>query len=515
MTQFNKSGHDKALHRLFLWMPHVASIIDSVVIGFFCALLMSMLLAFFSINLALSPLCLWIVLLAYRIEWQLVDRLVLPPLSLIVLPPAVGLGIGVPLYLWGLNITYSYGLLVMQVTFLVSMPLLFIGYRVARGKVELDWSPQNTAYIFDAHASSLLTFAWFLFAFDLTRIAIGWRTGNLDRGFAGDEALDNGLSMWTLISIFARWGNLWFFLLPLMWRYTAHIGRLIIICGLCFYSLIAFASGSRGLLIYPAIFFISGSFFFIDRPRIRVERWIPFAIALCMVYIYIMDVYRNTAGFQNTRLTDISARLSATYAISHGLEEREDFSLTTGRALIGVADEIVYEMTPSTIPFAGASDILPAVLWTWVPQRLAPSKPMLWDSNEVVVYYTGSRSDRSYSAISLTADLYRRFGWAGIPIGWFLMGCVFGLAVRGVLYVYKYISIIAGVGLIVFMTGGVSSGNYTSTVLQTWWIWAYDLPKHLVPLGVIIFLIGRGFGCGLNFYIHGKQPTGTLMKSAG
>ena len=277
------------------------------------------------------------------------------------------------------------------------------------------------------------------------------------------------------------------------------LGRAALVGALVFYGLVAYASGSRGLMLYPIIFLFFGTYFFIDRPRLKPERWLLLLIPLFVFYIYAVDVFRNTQQFQNSRLTDLTSRLYASRAIGVEASEREDFALTTGRALIGVADNVIYESTPKEVPYAGGSDILPALLWTWVPQKLAPNKPLLFDANEIVVSYTNIRNERTASAISLGADCYRRFGWVGIPVGILLFGFVFGLFVRFVLYIVRRVSVVGGVALIVFLIGDIQN-PFAVTLLQTWWIWAYDLPKHIVIMALVVFVVTFGENHGLDYY---------------
>ncbi len=67
------------------------------------------------------------------------------------------------------------------------------------------------------------------------------------------------------------------------------------------------------------------------------------------------------------------------------------------------------------------------------------------------------------------------------------------------LHIYRRVSVVAGLMFVVILSGGLQPG-FTSTVLQTWWIWVYDLPKHLIPLAIIVLFLGGGLGRGLDFY---------------
>lgn len=442
------------------------------------------------------PFCLWMCVVGIKVEWALFDRLLVPPIVILILLPSVGLGIGIPMYVDSLEVNVSIPHLTMQLVFLLGTPFLLIGYRIGRGYIKGNWSPKSTENIFERERRPLIAVSWFFALFDILRITVGWVTGNLDRGYAGEISQVQGIGAWTIFSIFGRWNSLWFFFLPFLWRKGSLVVRLILVSALVYYCLISFASGSRGLILYPFIFLIVGVYFFVDKPKFRPERWIIALVLIFVSYIYAADVFRNTSTFQNSRLTNLSERLSASKEIVDGAIERKDFASTTGRALIGVSDELVYGFTPDPVPFAGGSDIIPAVVWTWVPQILAPNKPYLFDGDEIVISYTNNRQARSFSTISFSADLYRRFGWGFIPLGLLILGVVYGYFIRFVVFVYLNISVIAGVTLFAVIVGGLQTG-VLSTVLTTWWIWAYDLPKHLVPLTLLVVFLGGGLGRGL------------------
>ncbi len=498
-------------HRILQWAPHVGRLVQNSWATLFSAFVISPALLQLSVHWAMLPFCLWILLVALKIDWALLDRLATPPLTILVLAPAIGMGVGVPMYVASLDEEFIPACLIMQLVFVFGTPFLFMGYRLGRGQILAHWCPARTEGIFDSVAKPVMALAVFFLLFDLARITIGWRTGGLDRGYAGEAVIGRDIGIWTFTAIFSRWNNLWFFFLPILWRKGGLALRSFLVFSLCFYSLIAFASGSRGLLLYPVIFLACGLYFFIDKPHFRLEPWAPVLLLCFVAYIYAVDVFRNTTQFQESRLSDLSTRLAATKGIAARASERQDFSFTTGRALVGVADAIIYDMTPNPIPYAGARDILPAILWTWVPQTLVPSKPLLFDGDEIVISYTNNRQERSFSTISFSADLYRRFGWSGIPFGLFLLGAVYGYLIRGIFYIFRSVSVVAGVTLVAFLVGGLQTG-FLSTVLTTWWIWAYDLPKHLIPLAVIVFIVGGRLDRGLDSYSGVFGPRRAIMS---
>ena len=486
-------------HRFVQSAPHLARMIQIPAYTFVLACLAAIGLSFLSIHWALTPLCLWLLLLALKIEWDLLSRMLLPPLILVVLVPALGVGLGVPMYISGMELVWSLPCLIMQIVFLLGVPIMYLGYWIARGRVCAYHELARCEWVFDLESKRILLMGGFFFSYDIVRITLGWLSGGLDRGYAGDVVLQQDLGLWTLASLFSRWNTIGFFFLPFLWRRGGAVLRLLLVAGCSYYSVIAFASGSRGLLVYPALFAACGLYFFVDSLRFRPERWAPVVCVVAIGFIYVMDVYRNTSQFRDTKLLDVKDRLAAVRGVAHAVGERQDFASTAGRALIGVSDDIIYELTPDPMPHVGGGDILPSLIWTWVPQILAPDKPYLFDGNEIVVSYTGLRQDRSFATISLGADLYRRFGWGAVPVGFFVAGVVYGVFVRLVMMIFYRISVVAGIMLIVIVLGGLQMGFF-STVLTTWWIWAYDIPKNLIPIGILLFLVSGEWRRGFSHY---------------
>jgi len=509
---FPQQLRGRRVHRLVQWLPYIGRVLQSPLQALLIMIVPALLLMPLSLHWSLLPFFSCAVAVSFHVDRALSSRFLLPPLALLTIPAFLGLGVGVPMVAGDLGFSISPVHLTMQLVGLLGLPFGMIGYVWARGRVATDWCPPRADSIYREVSKPLLKLAMFFAIFDLIRIVIGWRSGSLDRGYAGEALVGQSIGIWTFTGIFNRWGNLWFFFLPILWRFNGALGRAILAGVLFFYALVAYASGSRGLVLFPIIFIFFGYYFFVDRPHIKVERWAFVLIPLFALYIYTVDVFRNTDQFRNSRLADLPARLAASKAISSGADDRHDFVFTTGRALIGVADEIVYSSTPDEVPYAGGGDILPAMLWTWMPQKLKPNKPLLVDANEVVASYTGVRNERSGTAISLAADCYRRFGWGGIPAGLFAFGVLFGLAVRAVLYVFRRKSVIAGIGLSALLLGGFQAG-FSVTVLQTWWVWAYDIPKHVAGILLVAFVAAGSSNRGLDHYARRAQFDNSLSSS--
>ncbi len=469
------------------WFPITAGFIRRPWQTFAVAVLLAAPLSFLSIHWALAPLCFWIFLWAMRIDGPLINRLLLPPLATLVVMTAIAVGLGVPIFADSIEGNFSRPHLITQVVYILGYPLLFLGYRLGRGKIRPDWWPAYPRALIASLRQPLHGIALFLCIFDVARLALCWQTGRLDRGYAGDVILSQGMGGWTFFEMFSRWHTIWFFFLPYLWRERSSAIRVFVVGAAFFCLLIALASGSRGLVIRPLIYVLCGAYFFSDIRTVRVERWVPLLVLPILGLIWGMHLVRSSGEFQNSRMTDLSARLSAVSAIGEEIAAGPGFAEVTGRALLGVSDASVYDATPNQIPFAGVADIPPALIWTWVPQLLAPNKPNLSDGNDIVVSYTGIRYERSYDSISLSADLYRRIGWPGLMVGLPILGVCYGLFVRLVLGLLRNHYPVQGLALLVLLVSGLQM-PFTGTVLGTWWIFAYDLPKHVLPLAALIWL---------------------------
>jgi hypothetical protein len=474
-------------HRFELWLPRLSVLVKNPVATGVCSLILGFCLSVWSLHWALAPACLYVVLIALRLEWEILRRVSLPPLLVLFFFPAIGAGVGIPVVVSDSGDELDLGFLTCQLTFIAGAVLVMAGYRLVLPRFRADWFPEVSEYVFRQSRTQVLFVGYLLMIYDLTRLMLGLVTGGLDRGYAGEALIGaQNVGTWNLIGIFARWSNVWFFFLPAMWKWSGLWSRILLGLVLIGYFGIAIASGSRGLLFYPVVIYLGGIFFFVDLPRFRPERWLFPSFLVGVALIYFLDVYRNSEGFRESKLTDLPTRLVAAREVRAEALGRADFASTVGMALVANSDQIVYSLTPSSVPFCGGEDILPAMLWTWVPHIVSADRPVLWDSNEIVVSYTGVRHERSWASVTLAADLYRRFGWLGVAVGLFIFGMIYGAFVRGVFWILLKKSVIVGVVLVGFLIAGVQA-RFSSSVLQTWWIWAYDLPKHLVP--VLVFVI--------------------------
>lgn len=88
---------------------------------------------------------------------------------------------------------------------------------------------------------------------------------------------------------------------------------------------------------------------------------------------------------------------------------------------------VVVRDTPEVHPMLYGRDLLisPAVIL--VPRAVWPEKPVIASGFDFAQEYLGQRSNvTSSTGVTQIGDLFRNFGWAGVALGMFLLGLVFG-----------------------------------------------------------------------------------------
>ncbi|MEI6377245.1 MAG: hypothetical protein WCO97_08625, partial [bacterium] len=130
-----------------------------------------------------------------------------------------------------------------------------------------------------------------------------------------------------------------------------------------------------------------------------------------------------------------------------------------------------------------------AIPVTWIPTTIVKKKPRLLDSDFVVGSYNNPPNQVIGTTISLTADTYRRFGWAGIPVIVLIAFGLYGALVRWMLTWWRH-GTLWGWALLFFTMTFFWSRPF-GTVLGTWWAFFYDTPKQLLATAVVCLLISK------------------------
>jgi len=154
-----------------------------------------------------------------------------------------------------------------------------------------------------------------------------------------------------------------------------------------------------------------------------------------------------------------------------------------GTTVFGV-DQVILQ-TPRSIPYAGFEDLERAAL-IWTPMMLNPDKEGVQDANEVAGRYgLGTPGARSFVYMPTVGEGYRRFGWIGVPVVYFLAAVLYG----GVAAVaWKRRGRPAWAAVLMFVVIG-AGGAWSSTILSLLYQAGWVIPKFIVFFLVVGVLV--------------------------
>jgi hypothetical protein len=465
---------------------HPGSVLVATVIA-------AMLMAPVSIHYAMSIVLLGLTCISVGWERRFLDALLFTPNLVAARFALMGGVIGCSYMASGMSEKYSPSLLAVQAAMMYWLVVSSLMNKMCLGNVpgiRMPWTNPR----FNAEClRPLSVVAFAILSLELARQLIGVVTGGLDRGMYGDEAARQAFGIWTYFSIFPRLTGTSLFLAPVIWR----VGRaplkavLVIMVGLLL--IIGFSTGSRGLFLAPILYLFVGTYFFVPIRRFPLEAAVATVILFIFVpLVLVMATYRSSQEFRQTAGWQVGERVrgftrTATEAKSELDEQataRQD-RYQFGVQMIGTSDTIVYEKTPSEIPFVGFENF-DRIMYVWIPKFFMRDKPYLQDGNDIVVGYTGVFFKRSASTISLLADLYRRFGIPGFLFGVPVAALITALFTRWVYRVMLFRDAVLGIVMLQLILSPFQSGDLWSTLLGSSFEWLYAIPKHLVLIFVLV-----------------------------
>jgi hypothetical protein len=139
----------------------------------------------------------------------------------------------------------------------------------------------------------------------------------------------------------------------------------------------------------------------------------------------------------------------------------------------------------SEADYVGWENIDSRIFTIWVPNMFYRNKQTIFDGDDITYEYTGIKLQRTSIGPSIQGDLYRRFGWLGIIIGYAIYSLANSLLVKhGFTNYHKKDRKIYGLLVLLFVVQflhGIPAGS----VLTMIWNFSYDIPKYLI----IFFLI--------------------------
>jgi hypothetical protein len=446
--------------------------------------------AIYSLNLGLSILYLNALWVAYNIDRRHLDTLLITPFSALAIYWFYSLGLG-PAFL-----SLSKGgesppeLVQVQLVGLFGFAVFAVMYQWQCRRLPAIAMPAADAPGSRSFYSSLRVIGFCLVAFTLTLILIRAVTGIGERGHIGEErdAEFAGDIRVAFLGLFYRFEFVGVMFVGLLVRSKNITARVLAFTTIAVYLVFGFTSGTRGLILHPLIAFTCGFYMFGGSTR-TAKMILLIGITAGLPLIWVMGTMRQTKDFYDSRITDVSTRFelgtAAASSISEtGLNEQLEF---TGRALLGVSDELVYKDTPGAIPFVGW-DGTSGMLLAFVPHVLRPGTANLGDENDIVSEYTGLRLERSFQTISFFADMFRRFGFTGIVVGSIVAGWFYGAVSAFVISLFHSRRKLYGLLMILLLMGSYTFFPF-STMLRCSWIWLYDVPKHVLALIAFVMVV--------------------------
>jgi len=446
---------------------------------------------FFGLPAGLGVACLATPLLGLALEKNLIGRILLPPFTVWAFWSGLGTGLGVPILVLSPGEIPISSYLKIQLVYLAIFPIAAGAYFWAARQV---LSTESIPGAWDRVALNpgrnlvLLGWAWFLVSalVMVARCALGLE----DRGPAnprfGPEWDPFGWMIF--LSVFPRIDLLGFFFLPLLWSRAAAPGKTVL-------SLLAFAafaaalpSGARGIVFYPACFALAGGYFFRRKDHAVFEKSAAGIALVCLVLIYVLLSYRSSPAYRQASSHPEKSR--ALIALLQKPELGREVLGAFGYSLFGFEDAKVYSRVPQNLAHAGMEGF-GAIPYTWIPTYFLREKPSLLDGASIAgAVQSPPLKEMPGHGISLPADAYRRFGWAGIVpvIGFYFM--LYGLVAR-------YLLNPAGRGPLDAAACGLFGMSFFmshpfATLLTSWHTFFYSLPKNFLPVWLACRLLDLG-----------------------
>ena len=454
--------------------------------------------------------CCWslvLLLTALWLERPWINRLPLPPITVITLAGFIRWGIGAGLLAvaadgappalqgWARSVEPAQAL-----WGLVSTGIVLAGLLNRPLLRRLDPAPLSEAM---RRRLPLLVLVCGLFTCAYLLTGIG--SGTLDRSSANYIFWTTRL--WradTLFVPFMRLRNIFPLLAPLAVllclrpdRGTSSIARQalgIVIIALTLLSLaLGGMSGGRALLIFPMLLLLCG-LWMTDLPPMLL-RWLAIGLVIfALVFIPLMAVLRDSPAFQATRSQDVVGRAEV---IGEALLEARPQSsgvALIGRELFPSSDPFLFHPPGSQLPPAGNSG-LKGLLFLWVPKHLYPNRPEINDGHLIAKQVMGEMKTGVVNGkhvwfpnISFGGDLYRRYRWPGVIIGSLGFGLFYALMAR---IWYQTASLSGSMFrlLLAVYPASFIDGLPLRSLSETVWNWFWELPKYLLILLVLAWLI--------------------------
>lgn len=453
-----------------------------------------------SLHLSLAAVIAGTALIVISSERRFLDSLLLTPSAVLMRNTIAGAVIGVPLLAMADDWTTSSPLLAIQFASLYVLLCNGAAMHVLLARTPAPRMPRSSPEFRKSCLRPLAAVGWMSLGLNLGYLIVGILSGRLDRGAFGDDAAAQAFGYWTAFEIVPRFSNAGMFLAPVIWTAGTITARVLLVTCVVVTIAIGTATGSRGLVVMPTVSLVIGLYLFAPLRPLVMRSVIFVALASLAIIVPAALSFRDSDAFRSTPAADVGARL-AIFARQFWAQEPAkqsdlgaDRAREAGTQLIGVVDELVYAQTPGQIPYSG-TDRLEAALTAWLPQYIVPNRRPLMDGNEIAAEYAGYTQERTFATISLEADLFRRWGVAGIAIGVPVAALLSAAAAAVIFRILLHRDAVLGFALLALGLSAFDRSPW-STVLWSAQQWSYDVPKHVAVAIAAAWLARRLTGAG-------------------
>ena len=286
-----------------------------------------------------------------------------------------------------------------------------------------------------------------------------------------------------------RLRDIWLFLTPVYYPILPTYLRFTSASLVAAFFVSALLSGSRGLLLYPALLITLGLAASI---KSRKKIVLMFLLLLALTFILIPTIYvlRESSSFQSAQqpIERVRAIISLPSKELSSISSRLPY---TGRDLYACHDPFLFKPGNQKHLNYGWNSIN-AFPWLFVPKHFFPEQPPVFDGHIIAKELQGIPPSRWSSVwfpcISLPADLYRRFNIIGLLIGSLSTALIIGFISTLWKQLVTRSDIPGSFQLLLWSLPLTYIQSFPlGTLSETSWFFLWDLPKYLL----VFFVLSR------------------------
>lgn len=372
------------------------------------------------------------------------------------------------------------GLEKIQISYLISCPFQILGFWFVFRRFKPDQKLLRRR-VDDLDKRRLAQICFYLICYAFLQLIVNLFFG-LDKSeadFAVESAAFN--SPTAFLTVFSQIKFLGYILIPILLKNSKFDTKNIIVASLFGFVALISTTGTRSFLIYLIGYYIIGQFIFRTISFQKIKNLIIYLTIITILIIPLFDSYRGSTQFQSVGSGNIFSKINAFEGAISNLEGTDKIFTITGAAMYGkLSDRDLFNKTPDKIPY-GKWENFESIFYILIPKTFFPGKPSAFDGTYIAQKY--NPFVEGIATVGLNADLYRRFGWKGIPIGNLLFGLFYGFISKFLFSKFYYKNSLFSFLLILLLFVFMFS---TGSVLTTFYLWMYEYLKYVL---IIYFLI--------------------------